>query len=119
MHDPLKYNGQYPILIVIKQNKKIPVFRVTRPYLNLLVKPRIFFRFSGKNRILCILKGKMPFKMLKIVFYSRKKDKKMCVPTLPKIFRPVTPNKLIFFIWPNYIDIFGKLHYYTFKYTKA
>ena len=29
--------------------KKIPVFRVTRPYLNLLVKPRIFFSFSGKN----------------------------------------------------------------------
>ena len=26
-------------------------------YLNLLVKPRIFFRFSGKNIILCILKG--------------------------------------------------------------
>ena len=31
-----------------RPNKKISVFRVTRPYLNLLVKPRIFFRFSGK-----------------------------------------------------------------------
>ena len=39
-------------------------------YLNLLVKPRIFFRFSGKNIILCILKGKMPFKMHKIIFLS-------------------------------------------------
>ena len=30
------------------QIKKILVFRVTRPYLNLLVKPRIFFRFLEK-----------------------------------------------------------------------
>ena len=28
---------------------KIPVFRVTRPYLHLLVKPRSFYRFSGKK----------------------------------------------------------------------
>ena len=35
----------------------IPVFRVTRPYLNLLMKPRIFFRFSGNKYNLCILKG--------------------------------------------------------------
>ena len=33
----------------IRQNKKIPVFRVTGPYLNLPVKPRIFFRFYGKK----------------------------------------------------------------------
>ena len=33
-------NGRYPL----RPNKKIPVFRVTRPYLNLLVKPRIFFQ---------------------------------------------------------------------------
>ena len=32
--------------------KKIPVFRVTRPYLNLLMKPRIFSRFSGKKKII-------------------------------------------------------------------
>ena len=31
--------------------RKIPMFRVTRLFLNLLVKPRIFFRFSGKNII--------------------------------------------------------------------
>ena len=29
--------------------KKIPVFRITRPYLNLLLKPRIFFSVSGKT----------------------------------------------------------------------
>ena len=53
-------------------NKEIPVFRVVRPYLNLLVKPRIFFfRFSGKNIILCILKGEMPLKCIKLNFFSR------------------------------------------------
>ena len=31
-----------------KANKKIPLFRVTRPYLNLLVKPRIFSSFLEK-----------------------------------------------------------------------
>ena len=48
-----------------------PVFRVTRPYLNLLVKPSIF---SGKNLILCILKGEMPFKMHKIIYFFQKQD---------------------------------------------
>ena len=53
--------------------------------LNLLVKPRIFFRFSGKNIILCILKGEMPFKVHKITlfFFQKKKLKNMCAyPTL-------------------------------------
>ena len=36
-----------PDQMFIRPNKKILVFRVTRPYLNLL-KPRIFFRFCGK-----------------------------------------------------------------------
>ena len=53
--------------------KKIPVFRVTGPELNLLVKPRFFFRLSGKNIILCILKGKKPFKMHQIIFFPEKK----------------------------------------------
>ena len=34
---------------------------------------KIFFRFSGKNIILCILKGEMTFKMHKITFFFRKK----------------------------------------------
>ena len=71
---------------------KIPVFRVTQPYINLLVEPRIFFMFSGKSKILYILKGKMPFKMDKIAFFPEK----ICVPTLHNIFRPVTLNQLIF-----------------------
>ena len=45
----------------LRLNKKIPVFRVTPIYLNSLVKPRFLSRFSGRNIILCILKGKMPF----------------------------------------------------------
>ena len=62
---------------VLRPNIKIPVFKV-RPYLNLLMKPRIFFRFSGeKNIVLCILKGKMPFKMHKII-YIFFPEKKMC-----------------------------------------
>ena len=45
----------------------------------------------------------MPFKMHKIIFFSGKKKylkkKIICAdPTLPKIFRPVTLNTLIFFI---------------------
>ena len=60
---------------LIRSNEKIPVFRVTRPYLNLLVKHRIFPGFlKKKNIILCILKGKMPFKMHKIIFSSRKNN---------------------------------------------
>ena len=66
------------------------MFRVTRPYLNLPVKPR-FFRFSGKNIIVWILKGQMPFKMHKIIFFSRKK---ICV---PNIFRPVIRNTFFLF----------------------
>ena len=35
------------------------VFRVTLLYLNLLVKPRFFFRLSGGKIFFCILKGKI------------------------------------------------------------
>ena len=66
-------------IFLLRPNKKIPMFRLTRPYLNLLVKPRIFsgllvkprifFRYSGKIYIiLCVLRGEMPFKMHKIIF---------------------------------------------------
>ena len=75
---------------------KIPVLRVTLPYLNLLVKPRFFFRFSEKYIILCILKGEMPFKMHKTIFFFSKKDQThVLVPTLPKIFSRITRNTLI------------------------
>ena len=50
------------------------------------MKPRIFLGFLEENIILCILKGempfegKMPFKMHKIISFSRKKS--VCVPYL-------------------------------------
>ena len=53
-------------------NKKI-VFRETQPYLNLLVKPRFFFSFSGKKLML--------FKFMELYFFQKKK----CVPTLTKL----------------------------------
>ena len=40
--------------------------------LNLLVFDHFF---SGKNIILCILKGEMPFEMHKIIYFSRKPEK--------------------------------------------
>ena len=82
------------------QIKKNPVFRVTRPYLNLLVKPRMFFRFSGKNMMLCILKGEMPSKMNKIIFFSRKKKyfkKYVCLPYL-KFSDPLPESHLFFYL---------------------
>ena len=77
---------------LLRPNKKIPIFRVTRPYLNLLVKPRIFLGFLEEHIILYILKGEMSFKMHEIIFFSRK----ICVSTLPKLFRPFPGNILIF-----------------------
>ena len=45
----LKFRRNTYIIQLLGQNKKIPVFRVTQPYLVLLVKPRFYFRFSGKK----------------------------------------------------------------------
>ena len=33
---------------IVRPNKKIPVFRITQPYLNLLVKPRLLSGFKEK-----------------------------------------------------------------------
>ena len=86
--------SEYKIAGVFDMAKlKIPVFRVTQPYLHLLVKPRIFFSFPGKNIILCILKGEMPFKMHKII---PEKIIEKNVPTLPKICRRATRNHLLY-----------------------
>ena len=35
-----------------------------------------FIQVSGKSIILCILKGEMPFKMHKIIFFQKKKNTK-------------------------------------------
>ena len=82
------------------QIKKIHVFRVTRPYLNILVKPRIFFRFSGKNIISCILKGEMPFKMHKMIFFLENKNdlkKYVCLPYL-KFSDPLPETHFFFYL---------------------
>ena len=73
----------------IGPNEKISVFRVTLPYLNLLVKPRIcsgfldfFMNFERRNAfqnaeqyIFSRLKNEMPFKIHKIMFFTRLKNK--------------------------------------------
>ena len=43
----------------------------------------------------------MPFKMHKIIIFPEKKRKRLCVPTLPKIFGTVTRYALIIFICPQ------------------
>ena len=53
--------------------KKIPVFRVTRPYLDLLVKPRIILDFLEKYDFNFMhLKGEMTFILHKIIFFPEK-----------------------------------------------
>ena len=37
-----------------------------------------------------------PFKMHEIIFFPEKIITKICVPTLPKVFRPVALNTLFF-----------------------
>ena len=76
------------------------MFRVNQPYQNLLVIPRFFFQDFWKKYInVCILKGEMPFKMHKIIyFFPEKKIKNnyVCLPYL-KIFILVTGNTLFLF----------------------
>ena len=83
----------------VRPNKSIPVFRVTQPYLNLLVKPGIFTGLLEKKITLCILKGEMPFKMHKIIFFSRKKYiKKMCAYPTQKLSDLLTETHLFFYL---------------------
>ena len=58
--------------LVRTNKKKISVFRVTGLKILGRVGTHIFFHcffFSGKNIILCILKGISPFKMHKIIYF--------------------------------------------------
>ena len=71
------------------------MYRVTQPYLNLLVKPRIFSCFHEKYNPMHFERQKCLSKCIKFYFFP---EKKICVPTLPKSFRPVTRNILIFFL---------------------
>ena len=87
--------------VQVRLNKKYSVFRVNQPYLNLLVNPKIFFRFSGKIIFLYILKAILPFKMHKILFYPEKNiiKKSACLSYL-KYSDPL-PKTHLFFIWPK------------------
>ena len=76
------------------------MFRVTRPYLNLLVKPRIFFRFSEKIFFIHF-EGISPFKVHKIIFFPEIKIY-VCLPYL-KISDQL-PETHLFFIWPDLIE---------------
>ena len=40
----------------------------------------------------------MHFERHYFIFYRKNKKKKICLPTLPKIFRPVTRSTLIFYL---------------------
>ena len=60
--------------LINKPNKKISVFKVTCLKTLGRVGTHIFFR--KKSTILCILKGISPFKMHKIIFFSRRPEKK-------------------------------------------
>ena len=70
--------------------------------LNLLVRPRIFFRFSREKIILCNLKGEMPFKMHKIILFSRRNNyENKCAYLRPtENFQTRYPKHTYFFIWP-------------------
>ena len=62
----------------MRPNKKIdlPVIRVTRPYLNLLVKPSISFRFSDKYNFMHFERQNCLSKCIKKLYiFSRKKNK--------------------------------------------
>ena len=76
-----------------RPNKKIPVFKVTRLYLNLLVKIYDFFSsFLEKYIILCILKGEMTFKMHKIIYFFQ-----VCLPYL-NFSDPLSETYLFFYL---------------------
>ena len=74
---------------------KNTLFKVIRLYQNVLMKPR-FFQVFLKNYNLMHFEGEMPFKMHKIIFFP---EKTICVPTPPRIYRPVTRNTLFFFLF--------------------
>ena len=90
-----RYAGLGYSLLGQNNKKKTPVFRVTRPYLNLLVKPSICIRLTVKYIILCFLKGKKH----KIIFFPEKSNIKICVPSLPSLkVSDLLPETHLFFI---------------------
>ena len=64
--------------------------------------------------ILCILKGKMPFKMHKIIFFREKK--KCAYPTLN--IQTHYPKHTYFFIWPKYTEQISLSNFINFNRKK-
>ena len=74
-----------------------------RPFISLLVKPRLFSGFLRKKYNFMHLKGEMPLKMHKIIFVPpppppQKKEKYVCLPYLR--FSDLLPETRLFVIWP-------------------
>ena len=65
---------EHSIVSQPKAKWKIHVFRVTTLPKLTVETLNVFQVFWGKNIILCILKGEMPFKMYKIIFFPKKKN---------------------------------------------
>ena len=62
------------LVTLVRSNRKNSVLRLTS--LKILVRVGTHF-FYGKSIILCILKSISPFKMQKIVYFSKKKTEKI------------------------------------------
>ena len=86
-------------MLWLRLNKKISVFRVSG--LKILGRINTYIFFSGKNVILCILKGILPFKMHKIIVFPENLKKKLGFTSKFRKGR-VTLNTGIFFIWPQW-----------------
>ena len=80
--------------VSIRSNRKIPVFSVTRPYLNLLVKPRIFSGFLKKNFFMYFERQNAFQNSLNYFSFPEK----ICVPTLPKISDLLPETHFFFFL---------------------
>ena len=96
MWDPLKIFIIWNSFLLHRPNKKIPVFKVTWSYLNLLVKPRINFRFSGEKKIqfYAFWKAKCLSKCIKLYFFQKKN---VCLPYL-KFSDPLPETHLFFYL---------------------
>ena len=66
---------------------------------------KMIYKMSSQFRSEKSLRSMNQVRSYKVISFSRKKMiKKICVPTLPKIFRPVTRNPLLF-IWPYLVAL--------------
>ena len=84
--------------IWLRQEKKICVFQVSRPYLGFCLDPKHFTVNCEQNVVNSAEKwGKMYWKML-FLYEIFQQNKMLCQPTIPSFFRAETH---IYFFWPN------------------